>query len=313
MSLLIGSMTIGFILSLLALGVFLSFRVFAFPDITAEGSITLGAAVAATLLVSGFTPLVATMAGLLAGMIAGTATGILHTRFNINGLLAGILVMTALYSVNLHIMGKSNIPLLTQSTFANTAEKVGAVVFGGRESLNVWGWDVSARDASIFAFVIVFIAIVSILLYLFFVTDIGTAMRATGDNSQMIRALGVSDSNMVTFGLAISNGLIALSGALLAQYQGFADVQMGIGMVVWGLASVIIGEALVGTRQLGFAITGAIMGSVLFRLLVAIALRWGLNPNDLKLITAAFVFIALILPNLLARVSGTKARPSAHA
>ena len=313
MSLLIGSMTIGFILSLLALGVFLSFRVFAFPDITAEGSITLGAAVAATLLVSGFTPLVATMAGLLAGMIAGTATGILHTRFNINGLLAGILVMTALYSVNLHIMGKSNIPLLTQSTFANTAEKVGAVVFGGRESLNVWGWDVSARDASIFAFVIVFIAIVSILLYLFFVTDIGTAMRATGDNSQMIRALGVSDSNMVTVGLAISDGLIALSGALLAQYQGFADVQMGIGMVVWGLASVIIGEALVGTRQLGFAITGAIMGSVLFRLLVAIALRWGLNPNDLKLITAAFVFIALILPNLLARVSGTKARPSAHA
>src|SRR5687767_7768708 len=131
-------------------------------------------------------------------------------------------------------------------------------------------------------------------------------MRATGDNSQMIRALGVSDGNMITFGLAISNGLIALAGALLAQYQGFADVQMGIGMVVWGLASVIIGEALVGTRQLGLTITGAIMGSVLFRLLVAIALRAGLNPNDLKLITAGFVFVALILPGMLAKLKTTK-------
>ena len=313
MSLLIGSMTIGFILSLLALGVFLSFRVFAFPDITAEGSITLGASVSAALLVAGFSPFSATMAGFLSGMIAGAATGILHTRFSINGLLAGILVMTSLYSINLHIMGKSNIPLLTQTTFANTAEKAGAFVLSGRDSLNVWGWEVSARDASIFVFVIVVITIVSTLLYLFFGTQIGTAMRATGDNSQMIRALGVSDGNMITFGLAISNGLIAFAGALLAQYQGFADVQMGIGMVVWGLASVIIGEALVGTRQLGFAIVGAIMGSVLFRLLVAIALRWGLNPNDLKLITAAFVFLALILPNLLAKFSATRVRSPARA
>jgi putative tryptophan/tyrosine transport system permease protein len=210
-------------------------------------------------------------------------------------------------------MGKSNIPLLTQATFVNTAEKAGSLAIGGRESLNIGGWDVSARDISVFLFVIVIISIISVLLYWFFRTDIGTAMRATGDNSQMIRALGVSDATMLTFGLAISNGLIALSGALLAQYQGFADVQMGIGMVVWGLASVIIGEALVGTRQLGFAIVGAVMGSVLFRLLVAIALRWGLNPNDLKLITAVFVFLALILPNLLARFSAVRARTPAHA
>src|SRR5439155_19536776 len=127
-------------------------------------------------------------------------------------------------------------------------------------------------------------------------TNLGTAMRATGDNNEMIRALGVNDENMIILGLAISNGLIALAGAFIAQYQGFADVQMGIGMVVWGLASVIIGEALVGTRQLGLSITGAVMGSVLFRLLVAMALRWGLNPNDLKLITAAVVVAALILP-----------------
>ena len=136
-------------------------------------------------------------------------------------------------------------------------------------------------------------------------------MRATGDNSQMIRALGVSDGNMITFGLAISNGLVALAGALLAQYQGFADVQMGIGMLVWGLASVIIGEALVGIRQLGFAITGAVMGSVLFRLLVAIALRWGLDPNDLKLITAAFVFLAFIVPGFVTRMRRAKAAADA--
>jgi putative ABC transport system permease protein len=133
-------------------------------------------------------------------------------------------------------------------------------------------------------------------------THLGTAMRATGDNDQMMRALGVSVGNMLILGLALANGLVGLSGALLVQYQGFADVQMGIGMVVWGLASVIIGEALVGTRQLEYVIAGAVMGSVLFRLLVAVALRAGLNPNDLKLITAVFVFAALVLPDALKRV-----------
>jgi len=312
MSLLIGAVTIGFILSLLALGVFLSFRIFAFPDITAEGSFTLGAAVTATLLVNGYGPLAATVAGFAAGMMAGSLTGTLHTRFGINGLLAGILVMTALYSVNLHIMGKSNIPLLSNATFATVAESMGLKALG--EQVSILGWDVSARDASVFLFVAAAIVLVGAVLYVFFRTNLGTAMRATGDNDQMIRALGVNHGAMITIGLALSNGLIALAGALLAQYQGFADVQMGIGMVVWGLASVIIGEALVGTRQLGFAITGAVMGSILFRLLVAIALRWGLNPNDLKLITAVFVFLALILPGLLARLRPNKAtRPAAEA
>ena len=145
------------------------------------------------------------------------------------------------------------------------------------------------------------------LLFLFFRTNLGTAMRATGDNAQMIRALGVSVDFILILGLAISNGLIALAGSLLAQYQGFADVQMGIGMVVWGLASVIIGEALVGSSSIGFVIIGAVMGSVLFRLLVAIALRWGLNPNDLKLITALFVFIALIAPSMLRKLKSSTA------
>ncbi len=164
------------------------------------------------------------------------------------------------------------------------------------------------RDLSMLLSVLFFIIFTCILLYMFFRTNLGTAMRATGDNPQMIRALGVSVDAVTIFGLALSNGLIALSGALIAQYQGFADVQMGVGIVVLGLASVIIGEALVGSRAVGLLIAGTIMGSVLFRLLVAIALRWGLNPNDLKLITAVFVFAALVVPNLMRRLRASASR-----
>ena len=308
MTLLIGAFTIGLILSLLALGVFVSFRIFNFADITTDGSITLGASIAAVLLVQGVSPLVATLAGGCGGVVAGAATGILHTRFRINGLLAGILVMTALYSINLHVMGKSNVPLMAATTVASQAEATATRALGGAAVLPVFGWEVGARDAGVLVLAFVVTAAVGVLLYLFFRTNLGTAMRATGNNAQMIRALGVNVGNMIVLGLALANGLIALAGALLAQYQGFADVQMGIGMVVWGLASVIIGEALVGTTQFGLVITGAIMGSVLFRLLVAIALRAGLNPNDLKLITAAFVFVALVLPDMLARL---RRRPAA--
>lgn len=309
MSLLIGTFTIGFILSLLALGVFISFRIFAFPDITADGSVTLGAAVAATLMVHGVSPPLASLAAFLAGMLAGACTGTLYTRFKINSLLSGILVMTALYSVNLHIMGKSNVPLLSVTTLATQSEQIGLKLMRGAVSFELAGWDVSVRDTSVLSAVALTVALTAVLLYLFLRTNLGMAMRATGDNVQMVRAMGVNDANMIVFGVAISNGFVALSGALLAQYQGFADVGMGIGMVVWGLASVIIGEALVGTNQLGLTIVGAVMGSVLFRLLVAVALRWGLSPNDLKLITALFVFCALIVPQLLRK----KRTRSAHA
>ena len=307
MNLLIATFTIGFILSLLALGVFISFRIFAFPDITADGSVTLGAAVGATLLVRGVNPPLASLAGFLAGMLAGACTGTLHTRFKINPLLSGILVMTALYSVNLHIMGRSNVALLSVTTLATQSERIGMTLMRGASTFVLAGWEVSVRDASVLGAVIVAVALTGSLLYWFFRTNLGMAMRATGDNVTMIRALGVNDANMIIFGLAISNGLVALAGALLAQYQGFADVGMGIGMVVWGLASVIIGEALVGSNQLGMTIVGAVMGSVLFRLLVAVALRWGLSPNDLKLITAVFVFFALITPGFLRK------KRSAHA
>lgn len=299
MSLLVGTFTIGFILSLLALGVFISFRIFAFPDITADGSVTLGASLAATLLIHGVTPPVASLAAFGAGVLAGACTGTLHTRFKINPLLSGILVMTALYSVNLHVMGSSNLSLLGVNTLATQSERIGVKLMRGATTFDLAGWEVSVRDATVLGAIVLAVLLTGTLLYWFLRTNLGIAMRATGDNVQMIRALGVNDGNMIVFGIAISNGFVALSGALLAQYQGFADVGMGIGMVVWGLASVIIGEALVGTNQLGLTIIGAVMGSVLFRLMVAVALRWGLSPNDLKLITAMFVFVALIVPQFI--------------
>ena len=292
---LVGSFSMGLILSLLALGVLISFRILAFRDLTVEGSISLGGAVAATLLVAEWNPWLATLMAFLAGACAGTITGILATRFQINGLLAGILVMTALYSVNLRVMGKSNLPLLKEQTVVTMAQNLSTP----QAKLSLGRWEVSVQDLYVMGLVVVVIGLVACAMFAFFKTNLGLAMRATGDNEQMIRALGVEVGWMLTFGLALSNGLVALSGALLVQYQGYADVQMGIGMVVWGLASVIIGESLVGSRQIGMLLVGAVMGSVLFRLLVAIALRWGLNPNDLKIVTALFVFAALVAPNAI--------------
>ncbi len=312
MTLLIGSLIIGLILSLLALGVFISFRIYHFPDITADGSFTLGASVSAVMIVNGVNPLLATAIAFVCGTIAGSITGILNTRFKVNKLLAGILVMTALYSVNLRIMGKSNIPLLFDITLMTYAESIGSFIFGRLESINLIGREVNVGDFSVLISALLLITVYGVILYVFFRTNLGTAMRATGDNDQMIRALGANVENIIILGLALSNGLIAVSGSLLAQYQGFADVQMGIGVIVWGLASVIIGEALVGSRLVGMIIIGAVMGSVLFRLLVAIALRMGLNPSDLKLITAVFVFIALMLPSLINKLKN-KAERTANA
>ncbi|HEX9366287.1 MAG TPA: hypothetical protein VF921_06660 [Vicinamibacterales bacterium] len=307
MLLLIGALTIGLMLSLLAFGVFVSFRIFEFADITADGSITLGGAVAAVLIVAHVHPLLATAAAFVAGALAGTTTALLHTRFKINRLLSGILVMTALYSVNLHVMGKSNLPLLSERTLASMAESA-AVRALGTDAVHIFGWEVGTRDLATLAMALTIAAVVGLALYLFFRTNLGTAMQAAGDNAQMIRALGVNVDTMMVLGLALSNGLIALAGALLTQYQGFADVQMGIGMVVWGLASIIIGEALVGVRDLGFVIVGAVMGSVVFRLIVALALRGGLDPNDLKLVTAVFVFVALVLPSFAQRMRQRRAQ-----
>ncbi len=305
MTLLLGALTIGLILSLLAMGVFISFRIFEIPDITTDGSITLGASIASVMLIQHVNPFLATAAGAVGGAIAGMTTGVIHTKFKINALLAGILVTTALYSVNLHVMGRSNIPLMQATTLNSHAEELGVRLLGG-ETIHVLGWPVASADAALLILAAAAAAVTGMALYMFFRTNIGTAMRATGDNAQMVRALGANVDGYIIMGLAASNSLVALSGALLAQYQGFADAQMGIGMIVTGLASVIIGEALTGSRTLGLTIMGAIMGSVLFRLLTAIALRWGLNPNDLKLTTAVFVFVALVLPGFISRLNRRK-------
>jgi putative ABC transport system permease protein len=326
MTLLLSAWTVGLMLALLALGVYISFRIFSFPDITVDGSFPLGAALAAVLLTGGsqqffsslhasylwpaawipppggMHPIPATLLGMLGGALAGVCTGVLHTRFGINGLLSGILVMTALYSVNLFVLGKSNQPLHDVPTLASYGGDLADAVAGEDTTLGFMIWEFGPRDVAIFVLNLLLVGAVGVLLYVFFRTELGTAMRATGDNVQMITALGVDTRNMTTLGLAISNGLVALAGAVFAQYQGFADVQMGIGMVVWGLASVIIGEALVGSRQLGLALVGSVMGSVLFRLLIAMVLLAGLNPNYLKFFTAVFVFLALVLPAQLSRL-----------
>jgi putative ABC transport system permease protein len=300
MTLLVGSWTVGLILALLAIGVFVSFRIFAFPDITADGSLTLGAAVAAALIVRGYSPWAATACAMLAGALAGGTTGVLHTRFRINGLLAGILVATALYSVSLHVMGRSNIPLLDARTVGTDLVWAAAKVSGPIQTVHVLGREVRFGEAVNLAAVGLLVAAIAWMLWAFLRTGLGTAMRATGDNPRMIRALGVDVGRMITIGLMMSNALVALSGAILAQYQGFADIQMGIGIIVLGLASVILGQALVGTGGLGLSISGAVLGSLLFRLMLALALRWGLDARDLKLITAAFVFAALVLPSFFA-------------
>jgi putative ABC transport system permease protein len=203
--------------------------------------------------------------------------------------------MTALYSVNLHVMGRSNIPLLGARTVPDQlAELLAPLV--GRGDLDVFGWSVPASDAAVLLGFLGLALATALALLWFLRTRRGTALRACGGNAGMMRALGVDVDRQIVLGLALANGLAATAGALLAQYQGFADVQMGIGMVVWGLASVIIGEALVGGASLGLLLAGALMGSVLFRLMVAIALRFGLDPNDLKIVTATFVLLALVAP-----------------
>jgi putative ABC transport system permease protein len=278
----------------LAWGVYLASRVLRFADITPDGTFPLGAAVSAALIVSGTDPLLATLAAIGAGMIAGYITGVLHTRLGVKDLLAGILVMTALYSVNLHVMGRSNISLLDQPTVVDDVHRVitGSVAWTDDLSLGV-------------LFLVVTIVLGAIVTW-YLRTDFGMAMRAVGDNPAMITAQGVDKRHMIELGLALANGLVAFSGALIAQQQGFADVGMGVGTLVAGMAAVIMGETLLRKKRgIGSTIIMVAFGAILFRSMVALALRVGLNPIDLKLATAAFVLIALALPRLGLGKSGS--------
>jgi putative ABC transport system permease protein len=299
---LLSTWTFGLALALVALGVFVSYRLFSFPDITTDGSFTLGAVVAAVLLTAGVDPLLATLGGMAAGAIAGCTTALLHAYLGIERLLAGILVTTALASVNLVVLGRSNVPLSGVSTLLSRAESVlGPPLERAGISAAVAG------EAARLVVVLAIVALAIACLWIFFRTQLGTAMRAGGDTATMARALGRDTGGMTVAGLAIANALTALSGGLVAQYQGFADVQMGIGMVVWGMASVFLGAALVGPVRLGGALVATAAGSVTFRLLVAAALRAGLDPDWLKAATAAVVLAALIAPRFLSRGSHARA------
>ncbi|NLY51818.1 MAG: ABC transporter permease [Firmicutes bacterium] len=290
LSALIGTLEQGLVYGIMALGVYITYRILHFADLTVDGSFPLGAAVAARFIAAGGSPLMGTVLAMAAGMLAGLTTGFLNTKLKISGLLSGILTMTALYSVNLRIMGRANIPLLRKPTL---------VSWFGERGMAPW------------VLFLITLVLIKILLDLFLKTEIGFAIRATGDNEQMIRSCGVNTDGMKLVGLGLANCLVALSGALVAQYQGFADVGMGVGTVVAGLASVIAGQALVRFHGLGWATTGVIVGSLIYRVAIFAALRLGLAPTDLKLITAVLVVLALSGPvwsSSLAKFGGGKRR-----
>lgn len=286
----------GLVFGIMALGVYLTFRVLKFADLTVDGSFPLGAAVAASLIVSGQNPFLATVAAMIAGAFAGCITGFLHTGAKISDLLSGILTMTSLYSINLRIMGKPNIPLLNQPTIYSIIQ----------DNMQRIIPDFPGQMLYFFVF-IVFALIVKFLLDAFLKTQLGFTLRATGDNPQMIRSQGVNTNMIIVLGLALSNSLIALSGALVAQYQGFADVGLGIGTMVAGLASVIVGEALFGERNIFVSTFSALFGSFLYRLSISLVLSLRLaQASDLKLLTAIVVTIALTAPRFKNYVKSAK-------
>lgn len=272
MDLIISILEQGLIFSLMALGVYITYKILDFPDLSVDGTFALGASVTAALLVKDINPVVVTGLSIIAGCIGGIATGILHVKFKITNLLSSILVMTGLYSVNLRIMGKSNIPLFNQNTVFNISIEP--------------------------IFIIAIIAfLVKVSLDIFLKTKLGFALKACGDNEKLITSLGIDIGNIKIIGLMVSNGLVALSGSLLAQYQGFSDVTMGAGIIVMGLASVIFGEAVLKKFSFIKTTTMAVIGSILYKFSTALALKIGFNPTDLKLITALIVVVAIASNN----------------
>jgi putative ABC transport system permease protein len=287
-----GAFEIGLIFGLVALGVLISFRMLNFPDLTVDGSFPLGGAVAATLISAGVDPFTSTLAATAAGALAGAITGWLNVRLKIMDLLASILMMIALYSVNLRIMGKPNVPLINNATVFTVLQPPGLSDYVARPLL-----------------LLVLVIVIKFILDWFFSTQMGLAMRATGSNPRMARSQGVSTGNMILGGMAISNALVALAGALFAQSQGGSDISMGIGTIVIGLAAVIVGESVMPSRRLVIVTLAVIVGAVLYRFFIALALNAdfiGLQAQDLNLVTAVLVTIALVIPLLKKRLRGKK-------
>lgn len=292
----------GLLFGLVAIGVYLTFRVLAFPDLSVDGTFPLGGATAAVLIVRGMNPFVATLGALAAGLCAGLVTGLLNTKLRLSALLAGILVMVGLYSVNLRIMSGANISLLRE-----------------RNTFNVIGDLLGLETGDVILKIIValmVVLIVFILLNWFLRTEIGLALRATGDNEQMVRSLGADTDKAVLLGCTISNGLVALAGALVVQNQGFSDVGMGIGMIVMALAAVIIGEGLFHPRGITWILLACLGGTFVYRLFIIVVLRWGshihIDPGNLKMITAVLVILALGIPYVRKRLRHEWVPPAAR-
>ncbi|GHI00914.1 ABC transporter permease [Neobacillus kokaensis] len=299
-----GSFEAGIIYAIMALGVYLSFRILDFPDLTVDGSFVTGGAIAAVMIMGGVNPYLATVVALLAGFLAGCMTGILHTFGKINNLLSGILMMIALYSINLRIMGRPNISMLnTDTAFSKLEavfEKIGIDAFLNNLLTIVGLGDSLPETWGVLIMMLIVTFGIKFLTDWFLQTEIGLAIRATGNNKRMIRSFSANTNLLTILGLGISNALVAFSGALIAQQGGFADVGMGIGMIIIGLASVIIGEALFGTKTIVRTTLAVIGGSIIYRIVVSMALRFDfLDPGDMKLITAIIVITALTMPKVL--------------
>lgn len=300
---LFGAVESGVIYAIMALGVYLSFRVLNFPDLTVDGSFVTGAAVAAISIMNGVPPVIAVILAAIAGFLAGCITGVLHTKGKINALLSGILMMIALYSINLRIMGKPTLSLLQESTIWKQLASVWAnmpidSMLNGM--LATFGLERFPRTWSIVIIMIFVILFIKLLTDFYLKTEIGLALRATGDNKRMIRSFAANTDTLIIVGIGFSNALVALSGALIAQHGGFADAGMGVGMIIIGLASVIIGEALFGAKTIARATLAVIFGAVIYRIVVTLALRVDfLEAGDMKLITAILVIVALIAPKAI--------------
>jgi putative ABC transport system permease protein len=307
----LGALAQGLGFGAVAIGVYLTFRVLDFPDLTIDASFPLGAAVAAAFLIDGGNPTLSLFLAFIAGALAGMATGLIHTRLKINGLLASILVLTGTFTVTLRTMGQANIPLLNAPTIFVPFKPFFRDLF-----VEQWGQQWVRVHSNVMAILIFFviIALLKLVVDWFLHTEQGLALRATGDNPQMIQALGVNTDRMKIVGLAISNGLIGVSGAIMAQYQGFADVNSGAGLIIAGLAAVIIGETLFGSSPLTRATTAVILGMIVYRTAIAVALTinfplpggvtFRLEATDIKLATALLVLVALALPHVRQRLKG---------
>lgn len=291
-----GALGLGLLWAVMTIGVYLSYRVLDIADLTAEGSIVLGASVAAVIIKGGASPVAATLAALVAGMLAGLSTGILHTVFKIPSLIAGILTMTALYSINIRVMGNAaNVTLLRLNT-----------VFSWLTAL-----DLNSAQSVIISGIMLCVLVIA-AVYWFLGTEIGCGIRATGSNANMARAQGINTNAAKCMGLALSNGIIALAGAMLAQYQGFADVSMGVGSIAIGLASVIIGEVIFGTGTLPRTLFSLVLGAISYRVIIALVLELGMRATDLKLFTALTVVAALYLPYLKRKLSAMRQRSGGY-